>query len=133
MGADTAQWVGVHLSGGRYEVRSKLGAGGMGDVYRAYDHHLGCEVVIKVPKRLLLEDGEFAGRFAREVRSLVRLAHPNIVRVIDVGEQGGLPFAVMQYLSGGSLRDRQRRGDVGRFSKPAHPLARPLAELSEWL
>src|SRR5437667_7384834 len=126
MGADTAKWVGVHVSGGRYEVRSKLGAGGMGDVYRAYDHHLGCEVVIKVPKRLLLEDGEFAGRFAREVRSLVRLAHPNIVRVIDVGEQGGLPFAVMQYLSGGSLRDRQRRG------APA-ALARPLAELSEWL
>ena len=52
----------------------------------------------------MMEDPEFAGRFAREIRSLVKLVHPHIVKVMDVGEQDGLPFAVMQYLPGGSLR-----------------------------
>jgi WD40 repeat protein/tRNA A-37 threonylcarbamoyl transferase component Bud32 len=123
----TASWVGLTLAAGRYEVTAKLGEGGMGSVYRARDHHLGCEVVIKVPRRSLLEEAEFAGRFAREIRSLVRLAHPHIVKVTDVGEHDGLPFAVMQYLAGGSLRDRQQVGPEGGF------LPLPVGELPGWL
>src|ERR1700679_3283800 len=108
MTTDTATWAGVLLAG-RYQVTAKLGEGGMGFVYRASDHRLNTDVVIKVPRRALMEDGEFAKRFAREIQSLVQLAHPHIVKVMDVGEHAGLPFAVMQCLSGGSLQDRQTR------------------------
>src|SRR5205807_9137049 len=106
---------------------AKLGEGGMGFVYRARDLRLDCDVVIKVPRRAMLEDAEFAGRFAREIRSLVRLAHPHIVKVSDVGEHDGLPFAVMQYLSGGSLEDYQAT-TAGADAKAAN-----LAELGDWL
>ncbi len=117
-------WCGKSLSDGRYFVRAKLGEGGMGFVYRALDRNLDAEVVIKVPRRAMLEDPEFAGRFAREVRSLVKLAHPRIVKVTDVGEHDGVPYAVMQYLSGGSLED----------SRAAHAsAATALAALPEWL
>lgn len=100
-------WVGVELSGGRYAVSAKLGEGGMGFVYLAHDRNLDTEVVIKVPRRSMLDNAEFAQRFAREIRSLVRLSHPHIVKVIDVGLDGDLPFAVMEYLGGGSLEERR--------------------------
>jgi serine/threonine-protein kinase len=122
----TSDWVGEVLSG-RYKVLSQLGEGGMGFVYRARDGNLDCEVVVKVPRRSLLEDPEFAARFTREVRSLVRLVHPHIVKVQDVGQHDGLPFAVMQYLPGGSLRDRQPRGSDGT------PRPLPPESLREWL
>jgi serine/threonine-protein kinase len=116
---DTATWVGQALSGGRYQITAKLGEGGMGLVYRALDRHLDTEVVIKVSRRAMLDDPAFAGRFAREIRSLVQLVHPHIVKVMDVGEHDGLPFAVMQYLPGGSLRDRQRKGPGGEPRPPS--------------
>lgn len=109
MAIATASWIGLALAGGRYRVTAKLGEGGMGYVYRAADGNLDSEVVIKAPRSEVLEDAEFASRFAREVRALVRLQHPNIVHVLDVGEHEGLPYAVLQYLSGGSLRDKQRQ------------------------
>jgi len=108
MTTDTATWVGVQLAG-RYQVTAKLGEGGMGFVYRATDGRLNTDVVIKVPRRALMEDREFAKRFAREIQSLVQLAHPHVVKVMDVGEHDGLPFAVMQCLAGGSLQDRHMR------------------------
>src|SRR5437016_367544 len=107
MTTETASWVGLVLSGGRYQVIEKLGGGGMGFVYRARDRNLDCDVVIKVPRPSMLEDPQFAGRFSRELRSLVKLVHPHIVRMTDVGEYEDVPFAVLQYLPGGSLRDRQ--------------------------
>ena len=70
------EWKGVALSHGRYVVSDKLGEGGMGYVYRARDRNLDTDVVIKVPRQSMMEDPEFAGRFAREIRSLVRLQHP---------------------------------------------------------
>jgi serine/threonine protein kinase len=117
-------WCGLSLSQGRYLVRAKLGEGGMGFVYRALDRNLEAEVVVKVPRRAMLDDPEFAGRFAREVRSLVKLAHPRIVKVTDVGEHDGLPYAVMQYLSGGSLEDSK--------AVAAGPTA-ALKALPDWL
>ena len=90
-------WVGQILSGGRYRVDAKLGEGGMGFVYKVWDRNLDTDVVVKAPRKSMLDDPEFALRFALEIRSLVKLSHPNIVKVSDVGEHEGLPFAVMQY------------------------------------
>jgi serine/threonine-protein kinase len=126
MPTETANWVGQVLAK-RYNVLDKLGEGGMGFVYRARDRHLECDVVIKAPRPSMLEDAEFAGRFTREIRSLVRLMHPHIVKVFDVGEQDGVPFAVLQFLSGGSLRDRQPRSPEGK----AQPT--PSEQLLTWL
>jgi len=106
MAMKSNDWTGITLSDGRYAVTAKLGEGGMGMVYRARDTRLGMDVVIKAPRQAMLDDPEFGGRFAREIRSLVKLSHPCIVKVTDVGQQDGLPFAIMQYLSGGSLEDR---------------------------
>src|SRR5205085_552199 len=105
-------------------VLAPLGEGGMAHVYRAREVNLAREVVVKVPRRETLEAPNFAARFTREVRALVRLEHPAIVKVLDVGQHEGAPFVVLQYLSGGSLRDRQR----------ALPGARlPVASLRTWL
>ncbi|QDU98258.1 bifunctional serine/threonine-protein kinase/formylglycine-generating enzyme family protein [Lignipirellula cremea] len=107
MSGVTEGWVGKTLGRGRYRVENKLGEGGMGLVFLAHDEHLEHRVVIKAPRAVLLEDAAATERFAREIRSMVRLEHPHIVRVLDVGEHAGLPFAVMQYLAGGSLEDRR--------------------------
>jgi serine/threonine protein kinase len=120
-------WTGLELCGGRYQVDKLLGEGGMGFVYRARDRNLDTDVVIKVPRRGMLDDPEFAHRFAREIRSLVQLVHPHIVKISDAGEFDGLPFAVMQYLPGGSLEDRREIGPDGR-ALPMRP-----ATLSRWL
>ena len=115
MSTEAASWVGHELAGGRYQVTAKLGEGGMGHVYRARDRNLETDVVVKVPRRaMLLEDPGFAQRFGREVRSLVTLSHPRIVKILDVGEYSDLPFAVMQYLSGGSLEQRRPLDSEGQ-------------------
>lgn len=127
MSADTSHWLGMEISGGRYRVTELLGEGGMGQVFRAWDANLGTDVVIKIPRRsALLDDPEFAARFALEIRSLVKLAHPHIVKVTDVGEHDGLPYCVMQYLQGGSLEDF-RQGEDG------HCQPQPPANLTTWL
>ncbi|MFM9961010.1 MAG: SUMF1/EgtB/PvdO family nonheme iron enzyme [Planctomycetaceae bacterium] len=113
-GVSTATWIGRELASGRYCVDALLGEGGMGAVYQAWDKNLGTEVVVKVPHAAMLQDAEFAARFAREISALVRLSHPHIVKISDVGEQDGLPFAVMQFLPGGSLEDRQKTGPNGK-------------------
>lgn len=126
MALETTGWVGQTVAGGRYDVTAKLGEGGMGFVYRARDANLECDVVIKVPRREMIEDAHFASRFRREVRSLVRLAHPGVVKVLDVGEHDGVPYAVLQYLPGGNLRDLHEEAEQ-------LPLAQRLAGLSGWL
>ena len=120
-------WVGQTLSGGRYRVDAKLGEGGMGFVYKVWDRNLDTEVVVKAPRKSMVDDPEFASRFALEIRSLVKLSHPNIVKVSDVGEHDGLPFAVMQYLSGGTLDERLEYGREGR------PLPSSPSSVSYWL
>ena len=115
-----SDWVGLELAGGRYRVLAKLGEGGMGFVYKAIDLNLDTEVVIKVPRREMMESAEFVQRFTQEVRSLVKLVHPNIVKITDVGQCDGVPFAVLQYLSGGSLEDRLNTPQHGRQPMHAH-------------
>jgi molecular chaperone DnaK len=110
-------WIGQTLAD-RYRVIEKIGAGGMGTVFKARDTRLGVEVVIKAPHPVMIKDAAFAARFKREIQSLVKLSHPHIVNVMDRGVHDGLPFAVMQYLAGGSLENRSRPctpGDVANW------------------
>src|SRR4051794_1480310 len=126
MPTETADWVGLTLDG-RYAVTAKLGEGGMGFVYRARDTRLNCDVVVKVPRAAMLEGAGFRERFTAEVGALVRLAHPHVVRVTDFGQHDRVPFAVMQFLPGGSLDDRRPK-DAHGHPKPVSPRT-----LAEWL
>ena len=106
-----ADLVGESLANGRYKVTGQLGKGSMAYVYRARDTRLKTDVVIKVPKPEKAAGKEIRGRFHREGRLLVRLTHPHIVTILDVGEYGRLPYVVMQLLGGGTLADRMKDQD----------------------
>jgi eukaryotic-like serine/threonine-protein kinase len=95
---------------GPYQVEASLGAGGMGDVYRARDTRLGRIVAIKVVRQELTDRDDFRRRFEREARATSALNHPNICSLFDVGEQNGLPYLVMEYLEGETLATRLRTG-----------------------
>jgi serine/threonine protein kinase/WD40 repeat protein len=110
MATTATDWTGQTLARGRYFVHSKLGQGGMALVYLALDRKASDHpVVIKAPHSEMLKEPSFASRFVREIRALVKLKHPNIVEVYDVSEHEGIPFMVMQYLAGGTLRDMKGR------------------------
>ncbi len=102
VGQDTV--VGQRL--GHYRVIEKIGAGGMGDVYRANDEHLDREVAIKVLPPGTAADRRSLKRFHNEAIALSRLNHPNICTVFDVGEHSGQPFIVMELLEGQTLAER---------------------------
>jgi hypothetical protein len=97
---------------GRYQIKGQLGRGGMATVYHAYDPRFQRDVAIKVLPRELMADETFRARFMQEAQVSARLDHPAIVPVYDVGEEGGQPYLVMRYMSGGSLEDRIRRGPL---------------------
>src|ERR1043165_4538724 len=122
-----ADWTGQQLANDRYLVGRKLGEGGMAIIYLAQDRNLGNKVVIKAPRAEMLNDKDFSARFTREIRSLVQMSHPHILKILDVGQHNGFPFAVLQYLAGGSLRDRQPRSADGR------PLPMAPETLHSWL
>lgn len=88
----------------RYEIISKVGAGGMSDVYKAMDHILGRYVAIKVLKQEFSEDRTFVTKFRTEAQSAAGLEHPNIVNIYDVGSEEGLHFIVMEYVEGITLK-----------------------------
>ena len=98
---------------GAYEILSPLGAGGMGEVYRARDMRLGREVAVKVLTERLMDDPNARARFEREARAVAALSHPNIVALHDVGYEQGIAFAVMELLEGEGL---DRRLATGRLS-----------------
>jgi hypothetical protein len=91
---------------GPYEVLATLGAGGMGEVYRALDPRLGREVAIKVLPDDVASDPDRLRRFEREARAVAALSHPNIVAVYDVGSHEGVPYVVSELLDGETLRAR---------------------------
>jgi TolB-like protein/Flp pilus assembly protein TadD/tRNA A-37 threonylcarbamoyl transferase component Bud32 len=97
---------------GPYEILALLGAGAMGEVYRALDPRLGREVAIKTIHEKLGADEEARWRFTREARAVAALSHPNIVAIHDVGLEGGVLFAVTELLEGETLRARLERGAV---------------------
>ena len=96
---------------GRYEVVALLGAGGMGEVYRARDPHLKRDVALKVVRRPVANAEQIA-RFTREARAASSLNHPNIVAVYDAGVEGGTPYVVTELLEGETLRARLDRGPL---------------------
>jgi serine/threonine-protein kinase len=89
---------------GRYQIESLIGAGGMGEVYKARDNRLGRHVAIKVLAPRLAEDPDVRRRFEREARAAAQLSHPNIVAIFDVGEEAETAYAVMELLEGETLR-----------------------------
>jgi eukaryotic-like serine/threonine-protein kinase len=95
---------------GPYEIQSPLGAGGMGEVYRARDTRLDRTVAIKILPSHLSADPEFKQRFEREARTVSSLNHPHICQLFDVGHQNGTEFLVMEFLDGETLAGRLQRG-----------------------
>src|SRR6266536_3630542 len=97
---------------GPYEILTPLGAGGMGEVYRARDTRLGREVAIKVLPALLSQNEEVRHRFEREAKTISQLSHPHICALYDVGNQDGVEYLVMEYLEGETLAERLVRGPL---------------------
>src|SRR6202140_5713268 len=95
---------------GPYEVLGELGAGGMGEVYRARDTRLDRTVAIKILPEHLSSNPEAKQRLDGEARAISALSHPNICHLYDVGQQDGVSYLVMEYLEGGTLGDRLRKG-----------------------
>ena len=95
---------------GPYEVAGQIGAGGMGEVYKARDPRLGRDVAIKVLPATFSADPDRLQRFAQEARAAAALNHPNILAIFDIGEDKGAPYVVSELLEGETLRDRLRSG-----------------------
>ena len=95
---------------GDYEVKSLLGAGGMGEVYRARDSRLGRDVAIKVLPSFLSTDSHRLRRFEQEARAAAALNHPNILAVFQMGTYEGAPYLVSELLQGETLREQIKRG-----------------------
>src|SRR5437870_3565569 len=98
---------------GAYEIIQLIGAGGMGEVYRARDTRLDRIVAIKVLPPALADDPQFRERFDREARTISQLDHPHICALYDVGTEQGTSYLVMQYLEGETLADRLEKGRMG--------------------
>ena len=94
---------------GAYEILAPLGAGGMGEVYRARDTRLDRTVAIKVLAAALAADPQLRDRFDREARAISSLNHPHICTLFDVGHQDGVDFLVLEYLEGETLAERLAR------------------------
>ncbi len=98
----------------RYEIISKIGSGGMADVYKAKDHKLNRMVAVKVLKSEFRDDKVFVSKFRTEAQSAAGLSHGNIVNIYDVGEEAGINYIVMEYVEGITLKEYIR--DQGRLS-----------------
>src|SRR5689334_2205359 len=97
---------------GPYEIVSPLGAGGMGEVYRARDTRLERTVAIKVLNSALVANPDTKARFEREARTISQLNHPNICTLYDVGHEDVTDYLVMEYVDGETLADRLHRGPL---------------------
>ncbi|MDP9188425.1 MAG: protein kinase, partial [Actinomycetota bacterium] len=97
---------------GRYRLGGKLGSGGMSTVYLAQDEVLDRPVAVKVLHREISEEADQLERFRREARAAARLSHPNLVSVIDAGEDEGRPYIVFEYVEGVTLKQRIQEGEM---------------------
>ena len=121
---------------GRYKLGSKLGSGGMSTVYLAQDEVLDRPVAVKLLHREISEEADQLERFRREARAAARLSHPNLVSVIDAGEDEGRPYIVFEYVEGDTLKKliteqggpRGRRGGRLRDRDRPRPDRRPRAQ-----
>jgi serine/threonine protein kinase len=113
---------------GPYKILSTLGAGGMGEVYRATDTRLDRTVAIKVLPAHLAHNGELRQRFEREARAISSLAHPHICTLYDVGQQDGIAYLVMESLEGESLAER-----LAKVALPLEQTLRYATQIAEAL
>jgi eukaryotic-like serine/threonine-protein kinase len=113
---------------GHYTIVSRIGAGGMGEVWRATDTRLDRSVAIKVLPHSLADNEQFRARFEREARTISSLNHPHICTLYDVGHENGVHYLVMEYIEGESLADRLERGAL-----PADKVVVLGAEIAEAL
>src|SRR6266436_5489890 len=113
---------------GPYEIQSPLGAGGMGEVYRARDTRLDRDVAIKVLPTNLSSDASLKQRLEREAKAVSKLSHPHICTLHDIGHQDGVDFLVMEYLEGETLEQRLTRGPL-----PPEQTIRYAVQLSDAL
>src|SRR3989440_8232346 len=97
---------------GPYEILAPIGAGGMGEVYRARDTRLDREVAIKILPAVVSGRDDLKQRFEREARAISSLHHPHICALHDVGEQDGISYLVMEFLQGEPLDKRIARGPI---------------------
>jgi len=118
---------------GPYEVISSLGAGGMGEVYKARDTRLGREVAVKVLPEALTGNADALARFQKEARAVAALSHPNILAIFDLGRHDGTDYAVMELLQGSTLRDALDSGPLpqGRTIDFALQIAKGLCAAHE--
>src|SRR6266542_3347778 len=118
---------------GPYKILAPLGAGGMGEVYRAKDPNLGRDVAIKVLPEAVAKDAERLARFEREARSLASLNHPNIVTIFSIEESGGTRFLAMELVEGESLDTLLASGGLplSRFFEISVPLSEALSAAHE--
>src|SRR2546422_11479342 len=114
---------------GIYEVLGRLGAGGMGEVFRARDSRLGREVALKVVRRDAGQNPDQLARFVRETRLLASLNHPNIATIHGLDEAGGVRFIVLELVPGPTLAERLHAGPIPL--EEACSLARQIAEALE--
>jgi serine/threonine protein kinase len=116
---------------GVYEIVAQLGAGGMGEVYRARDPKLGRDVAIKVLPDLFVDDPERVARFQREAQALAALNHPNIAAIYGLEESGGTRFLAMELVEGESLAEHvegQRAKGTGLTIAESIAIARQIGE-----
>ena len=118
---------------GPYEIVSPLGAGGMGEVYRARDPRLERDVAIKVLPEHFLEDADSLSRFQSEAKAIASLSHPNIVAIHDTGQEGKRLYVVTELLEGETMRSRLRQGPIGvrKAAEHAARVAEGLAAAHE--
>jgi hypothetical protein len=105
---------------GPYEIVSPLGAGGMGEVFRARDTRLGRDVAVKVLPQHLSANPEVRARFEREAKTVSSLNHPNICTLFDAGREGDTDYLVMELIEGETLAGERRHGNAPE-GHPAHP------------
>src|SRR5436190_1103567 len=113
---------------GPYEILAPLGAGGMGEVYRARDARLDRTVAIKVLSSALIATPDLKARFEREARAISQFQHPHICTLYDIGSDAGTDFLVMEYLEGETLAERLRKGPA-----PLAELARIATQIADAL
>jgi serine/threonine protein kinase len=118
---------------GPYEILAPLGAGGMGEVYRARDGKLGRDVAIKVLPAVFAADAERLTRFRREAQVLASLAHPNVAHIYGVEESGGVDALVLELVEGETLAERLAGGPlpVGEALEIARQIADALEAAHE--
>src|ERR1700733_15848953 len=118
---------------GPYEIQSFVGAGGMGEVYRARDTRLQRIVAIKILPQSLSSDPDRLGRFQQEARIVGALNHPNLMAIYDVGSQDGVHFLVSEFLDGQTLRERLKAGSLPqrRVNEYSLQIAKGLAAAHE--